>query len=361
LEAVKKEKLDLEILSKWRLALMGVAALLIFIFHEWQCVFDDTPFLLLTRIEAYARRFGYYGVDIFFLLSGMGLAYAMRSRPSLPAFYAKRAVRVLPAFLISGILIALTDHWTLAQFFGNVSGWNFYHTYVYSFLWYNTAILTLYVLFPAYHAALERAKQPVLFTGAVILVWAVLLAVLQGALREDLYAFANRVPVFLAGCAVGKMNLLGKKRLPKGFWAVMWGAAAAALILLWLTIYKDMPLLVPIPECAIPTFLLAFSSSFLFAGFFEKAFGRSKKKNWFIKFLEFYGSMSLEFYCIQEWLCGKVLNLLAPWASHEALINLVLFICATAAAFVLHWVCSKIAGLILSFGTPKRAELSGNT
>lgn len=53
---------------------MGFAALWILFFHEWQIL--STPGSLWHEIEYFVKRIGFCGVDIFFLLSGMGMVYS---------------------------------------------------------------------------------------------------------------------------------------------------------------------------------------------------------------------------------------------------------------------------------------------
>ena len=75
---------DINILSKWRGVLMGFSALWILFYHEY-IPLVTTP-VFLYKIEKFVKRIGFCGVDIFFLLSGMGLTYAIQ-KTNLPRFY----------------------------------------------------------------------------------------------------------------------------------------------------------------------------------------------------------------------------------------------------------------------------------
>ena len=74
-----KAQNDLSLLFKYRKFLMGFAALWILMTHEWQIVTNETSFFFVT--ENFIKRIGFCGVDIFLLLSGMGLYYSLEKNP----------------------------------------------------------------------------------------------------------------------------------------------------------------------------------------------------------------------------------------------------------------------------------------
>ena len=55
---------------------MGFAALWILVFHEWQML--STPGTTAYEVEWYIKYIGFCGVDIFFVLSGIGMSYALK-------------------------------------------------------------------------------------------------------------------------------------------------------------------------------------------------------------------------------------------------------------------------------------------
>lgn len=73
-----KAQNDLSLLFKYRKFLMGFAALWILMTHEWQIVTNETSFFFVT--ENFIKRIGFCGVDIFLLLSGMGLYYSLEKK-----------------------------------------------------------------------------------------------------------------------------------------------------------------------------------------------------------------------------------------------------------------------------------------
>lgn len=104
-----KAQNDLSLLFKYRKFLMGFAALWILMTHEWQIVTNETSFFFVT--ENFIKRIGFCGVDIFLLLSGMGLYYSLEKNP-VSRFYYNRLKRVIFPFIIMASIVSQIDHWT---------------------------------------------------------------------------------------------------------------------------------------------------------------------------------------------------------------------------------------------------------
>lgn len=74
-----------------KLELMAIATLLIMLFHL------DIP--LSNNVLYFIRRYGFIGVDLFFLVSGMGCLYSYHKNSNKKVFYQKRILRILPTYL----------------------------------------------------------------------------------------------------------------------------------------------------------------------------------------------------------------------------------------------------------------------
>lgn len=317
-------------ISACRTAIMGAAALWVWLFHQWTPVLGTIP--LISQLETFAKDIGFAGVDIFFLLSGMGLMYSRRTDGIL-AFYRRRALRVYLPFFLTGILVALERHWSIAAFLGNVSGFRFLTVSLYSFLWFVPAILVLYLFFPLYRKWLEGASRPGLFTAAAIGLWLVLSLAFQNTRRTDLYLFTNRIPVFLTGIFLGHLAQRRALTLSPAAAILCLGLLGLGAVLAYLTNYRQMPLLVPMAQCFLPNYLMAVSGVFLMAGLLSLppiAFVR--------RGLEFFGRMSLEFYCIQEWL-GAIVRQQLQGRLPVLLVNIADLLCVTLAALLLQQLC----------------------
>ena len=165
----RSQRSVLTLLSQYRGIVMGFAALTIVYFHEWQYLFlwNDT----LARAEDVFHRSIIFGPDLFFLMSGIGLTFAMRKHKLLP-FWGGRLKRLAIPTLVAALCMALTWHWSIADYIKNVTGWNFYAHSIYSFLWFIPAIMTLYLVFPLYWRFYSRAKNQLVFTLVALAVWA---------------------------------------------------------------------------------------------------------------------------------------------------------------------------------------------
>ena len=73
-------------ISKTRNSLMGIAMIMIVIFHTS----IKYPYVLDLM-----KNFGDFGVNIFFLVSGFSMYFAWKKTPNVKAFYVKRFSRIL--------------------------------------------------------------------------------------------------------------------------------------------------------------------------------------------------------------------------------------------------------------------------
>ena len=160
-----KEVNGLALINKHRVSLMGLAAFLIFVYHECESVLGIIP--VVNFMENFIRRTGSCGVDIFFLLSGMGLTYSIEKN-TLLQFYGKRFKRIALSTLIAGVIWALLCGWTFVDYIKNVTGFNFFAVNVNSFLWFIPAIVTIYLLFPLYYKCFSVVDNKLFFTIGVI-------------------------------------------------------------------------------------------------------------------------------------------------------------------------------------------------
>lgn len=82
----------IEFISKNRTYLMGIAMILVVIYHAFSCVYNPIGVL----------NIGYVGVDIFLFLSGFGLASSFEKN-KISNFYKNRFTRIYPIYFI-GVL-----------------------------------------------------------------------------------------------------------------------------------------------------------------------------------------------------------------------------------------------------------------
>lgn len=212
------------VLSKYRSELMGAAMLWVMLFHAADLTFP-IPGLDLFRAA------GFGGVDIFILLSAMGLSLSLsRLEQEYGAFLARRARRILPAYFVVMVpytlflilrgqapLSALVWNSTLLAYWVHAPG---------AFNWYVSGILLFYVLAPWCFRRLRRSRHRVLWTAGA---GAAAVAVCHVLIQDEYWHYLDvfyRFPIFFLGLLVGlyvwEDRRLGRRDLL--FWT-LWLAA----------------------------------------------------------------------------------------------------------------------------------------
>lgn len=172
-------------ISRSRTLVMGIAILMVMYFHFPHAI---PPILSL------AKRCGYWGVDIFFFVSGYGIYYSLGNEcNSCWNFYKRRLLRILPSAMLAG--------------------WLFYHpstgTLLGLHLWYIKGILIVYLFSPFLYKLIRHISMKWLV--ALGIVWMLIyLSLYDCAFKESLatYLTLPRLPAFMAGMALaaGKWN-----------------------------------------------------------------------------------------------------------------------------------------------------------
>ena len=323
------------LVSQFRNAIMGIAALWVLFFHAWIPVMPASTaghFNLFGFIERYLKAIGYCGVDIFLLVSGLGLTFAIK-KGSLLRFYYRRLRRIILPPLVVSLLLWNIFGWSTLEFFQNISGYNFYFKDTTCFLWFIPAIVTLYLLFPLYYKVFDRFRNKILFTAAAIALWLIISLLLLNVMRPDLYGFTNRIPVFIIGILFGYITQ-NKKDIVFKAWTYICLIVnlALGLYLAYLTSILNYSFILPYSNI-LPNCLIAVSLPFLIAKILDLA---ERHLSLFGKVLTavigFFGTFTLESYCVQEWFV-KIINDLMDDGISIHLINLGMFFVINATAW----------------------------
>lgn len=196
----------LELVSKHRAELMGIATLWIFVLHKWERIFSNIR--IIGPLEWYTVNYGACGVDIFMFISGMGLVFAIGKSKTIKEFYYRRIKRIFIPYLIEAILLFGLS----IELLKDIIGYNFFFVSVWqTYGWFVHAIACLYLVFPLYYKLFNKVKHKIGFTIALVLFCFLLSFFGDNPIRGDLYIFINRIPFFLAGVTVGYYNKQGKK------------------------------------------------------------------------------------------------------------------------------------------------------
>lgn len=155
-----KKDFDLDLLSKYRTALMGFAAICILVCHA------PANGIVLPHYLFILMGYGNIGVDIFLLLSGIGCWFSLHRRPNLKIWYKKRFVKILVPYILIQV-----PFWFYLWFYGDFN--LLYNLYVLSTVafwidhvgaWYIALILPLYCLTPLLHYLFDKYRVITLVT-----------------------------------------------------------------------------------------------------------------------------------------------------------------------------------------------------
>lgn len=186
----------LEDLSTYRTALMGFAILIIVLYH-----FSGRGGInIVDKVLRLVFSQGYIGVDIFMVVSGLGLTFSLLKNENLREYYIKRWVRIFPFFTFITLIecwIIRGESFGLALLRSTTLGYWFGFPYI---DWYIPALVGLYVIFPLiFHCIVKpRRFRLALGIGIICFVAGVVIDV-YGLMDWKHMAFVYRIPDFLMG------------------------------------------------------------------------------------------------------------------------------------------------------------------
>ena len=192
---------------------MGVASVIVVLLHFFVELYPD---LHIPGVTAILGR-GNVGVDIFLLVSGMGLWFSMSKDTDAKRFWNKRIHRVLlPTLAVTilywlwfdlihqknGIIRLLLD-WT------GLSFW----THGVTTVWYVSFILFCYLCYPLIFKMQKKNRNLVLVLAAAMVAMLCVTALFMPEVYDRYEIALTRIPVFLIGSYLGEYLL--NKQLPE--------------------------------------------------------------------------------------------------------------------------------------------------
>ena len=200
--------MNMEALSKKRNTILGIATIMLMLFHSYRLSFN-TGFVLLDNILTYIKSIGNIGVELFLMMSGLGLYYSFKRNSNVKDFYKKRIVRIVPELLItSSIIFYLFKITPLSYYLENVFLISFFTRGVRTF-WYFDLILILYLFYPLLHKLVDNKKG--IYVILVILVMNGLIHFFDYDLYHNIEIALTRIPSFIVGIYFGKLSYEKKK------------------------------------------------------------------------------------------------------------------------------------------------------
>lgn len=293
------------LLSRYRSELMGLAMIWVMLFHAYEFNF----------VNPYVNAFkwlGFSGVDMFFLLSGLGLygSIVRREGEKFPAYFLRRCARVLPAYwLVVGLYslwLRLQGRISITAALWSLSTLHYWFRIPGTFNWYVPALLLFYALAPFWVKVLRRCRYRGLLTILTFpLAYGIYRLFIPVGLNY-LSDFLDRIPTFaaglLAGCYLSEKQPLTRRH------AAAWGAVALCGIVVAVLRVKGrlyISTCYMVAACVMPfCLLLAKGLSWL-------------RWEWLHRALRFLGAYSLEIYLLNV-VITREFNTLSPIFDRDA-------------------------------------------
>ena len=187
---------------KCKKSIMGLAALLILIFHFY------IPFTG-SKVEMIMYRAAYIGVDIFFFVSAYSLA--QREKITYQTFIRNRLLMIYLPFVMFALIANFYEKWKFPRFFKVVSGVEFFQKGGGAFLWFLVAIMLIYLIAP-FLVKMKHKFAWKAFWG-MISGWLLLSVIFQYIFQNsDIFILLNRLPVFFIGMYYEEIRTLLPKK-----------------------------------------------------------------------------------------------------------------------------------------------------
>ena len=205
-----KNYLSMQNFSSYRQELMGFSAVWIALMHSFNQLFPSLKLPIVSKVFSY----GNLGVEIFLILSGLGLYFSYSKNPAPIAFYQKRMKRILLPWLVLSlpywIIVSIVKNANVGSFILNYTGLSFWLKGT-TTVWYVLFIIPMYFIYPLIFKIQNKNPMSILYLLAFSLL-------LVGGLAKFLPVFykkteiaLTRFPVFLIGSHIGMLLMKNKK------------------------------------------------------------------------------------------------------------------------------------------------------
>lgn len=331
---MEKTKYNFKQISNSRNVIMGIATILILIFHSQTLylhkIFNSN---IIQNLITFFRDTGNVGVDIFLILSGLGLYYSFSKDSNIKNFYKKRLLRILPATIIVAIFTTvLMEGSGFGYFLRRITLLTLFTGEDVDF-WYFSLIIILYLLYPLFHKVIKKFDSK----GIIMLIVPILIInhcirVFDITLYKNIEIAITRIPVFIAGIYLGKKSSEGFK-IDKKILIPILLLLSIMILLLYIGTFK---------KCAFVIRYVYFFISIpivILLSFIIK-----NNDNIFERFLIDIGKYSMEIYLIYEYLVKNCVNL---FVYHDKY-NLAYYIAVIILTFILAHVLKQISNNISS-------------
>lgn len=321
---------NLQEISQYRTQLMGISALMIIICHSLLApgILVENPLFRWVIIQ------GNRGVDIFLLVSGIGLYYSLCSHNgSLSKWYSKRYKRILVPYLVTllpyffyAVISGRSNITESLMFITSVSYYTDHVGY-----WFVDMLFVLYLITPFYYKIFTKCKYKISLTAIICIACLLINRIepnitnqLCDSVLKNVFIMIGKLPPFFIGMLLAPD--IKNARMIKVWYLILVPILGVILIKLLM------------PEQSYWEFLEIFPMIMFFIYLF--------KLNMVGKIMSFFGKISLESYMANGVMIGPLY--LFPATLLPANINYgnyfwysLVFILGTILAVIIHYI-SKI-------------------
>lgn len=187
-------------LKKTKQPIMGVAALLIILFHLFPVSRSNDVVSSYIRFVAMT---GYIGVDIFFFMTGYMAYYS--DTGNYFSYIKRKFLHIYPIFIFCCILYVIMGKLSITKAVLTVFGIEFILNGGGSMIWFIPAIMIFYLAVPFYLKLVRKMNNITLFIISLSIWAGIMLALENFTDNHSLNIFLCRLPIillglFLAGC-----------------------------------------------------------------------------------------------------------------------------------------------------------------
>ncbi|MFL8888802.1 acyltransferase family protein [Helcococcus kunzii] len=311
-------------LKKSRLSIMGLAAILILLYH----IYPVSNISMFYNIEKYIIKNSQLGVDMFFFCSAY--MYKFSDKTNYKKFIIKKVIKIYPIFAISTFIYFIMGSIGIKQTLMTIIGIDFFLNGGGSFLWFIPAILILYSLLLIYEKlSTKYDKRKVLFVIIFIFLLFIILSY-KYSVNKSINIFLFRFPIIILGCLLSNYEgrFIYRK---KGIYSIL--LLIIGSIVNYIYFFKIKYNYIFVESFYILSLPLLLGC-ILFLDFIQGSINLKK--------LRVFGKISLELYCVQ---------MIIGFMLFEKLINftqnrIISFLCDFIIIFIISWLYEKIIRLI---------------
>lgn len=187
-----KVPFELKDIATYRSELMGWAITWIMMLHF--------TFIQIKPL-GFIAQYGFAGVDIFMMVSGLGLYFSLDKDNHIGHFYRKRLVRIFPTYYILGIIASfILYNDTIIRYLFRYSTIGFWIGGPY-WEWYVPSIVALYLIAPFLKKLIDE-RPLFLISCLTIIIWGISYIIVAKEMieaKEPHFFLLYRIPTFIFG------------------------------------------------------------------------------------------------------------------------------------------------------------------